>query len=170
MSEDLEFIVNRTVDAPRDLVWEVYSKAEHLAKWWGPAGFDWISCTLDFRPGGHFHYGMRAPNGDEMWGRFDYLEIKAPELMVFTNSFSDARGNIARAPFAAISNDWPLKILNRVSFSETNGRTTITSRGKPVDATPAELARFKAMHPSMQQGFKGTFDKLEAYLGEIRKA
>ncbi len=166
--DDIDLVITRTFDAPRDLVWKVYSTAEHLAKWWGPAGFEWLEGSLDFRPGGHFHYGMKAPNGSEMWGRFDYIEIAAPELIVFTNSFSDREGNITRAPFAEIAQDWPLKVMNRVSFSEANGKTTITMRGRPHNGTPAELARFKAMHPSMQQGFKGTLDQLEAYLAGLR--
>src|SRR5690242_2107254 len=53
-----DFTCARTFDAPRELVWEVYTKLEHLSKWWGPAGFTWLSGTLDFRPGGIFHYGM----------------------------------------------------------------------------------------------------------------
>jgi uncharacterized protein YndB with AHSA1/START domain len=161
-----DFTCARTFDAPRELVWEVYTKIEHLSKWWGPAGFTWLSGTLDFRPGGIFHYGMRAPTGQEMWGKFNYREIVAPDRIVFTNSFSDKDGNTVRAPFA---NDWPLEILNTVTFTEQNGRTTVSLRGRPFEATDEENARFDAMKPSMTQGFNGTFDQLERYLGELRK-
>jgi uncharacterized protein YndB with AHSA1/START domain len=160
-----DFTCARTFDAPRELVWMVYTKLEHLSKWWGPAGFTWLSGTLDFRPGGIFHYGMRAPTGQEMWGKFNYREIVAPDRIVFTNSFSDKDGNTVRAPFA---NDWPLEVLNTVTFTEQNGRTTVSLRGRPFDATAEENARFDAMKPSMTQGFNGTFDQLERYLGELR--
>lgn len=157
------FTVARTFDAPRELVWKVYTKVEHLAQWWGPKGFTWLDGTLDFKPGGIFHYGMRSPDGREMWGKFVYREIVRPERIVFINSFSDKDGNTTGAPFAA---DWPLEVLNTVTFAEMDGKTTVTLRGGPYNATEAERDRFKAMRPSMDQGFKATFDQLEAYLAK----
>ena len=63
------------------------------------------SATLDLRPGGRFHYGMRSPDGKDMWARFVYREIAAPERIVFVHSFSDEEGNLTRASFSAT---WPL--------------------------------------------------------------
>ncbi len=74
---DPVFKISRTLDAPLSLVWEVYSQKEHLAKWWGPRGFEWVSGRLDFRPGGIFHYGVKAPTGHMMWGKFNYRENRA---------------------------------------------------------------------------------------------
>lgn len=160
-----DFTSARTFDAPRELVWKVYTTLEHLSKWWGPAGFTWLLGSLDFRPGGVFHYGMRAPAGQEMWGKFNYREIAAPDRIVFTNSFSDKDGKTVRAPFAT---DWPLEVLNTVTFTEQNGRTTVSLRGRPFNATPDENARFDAMKPSMTQGFSGTFDQLQQYLANLQ--
>jgi uncharacterized protein YndB with AHSA1/START domain len=50
-----EFVITRTFDAPRDLVWRAFTEAEHLKHWWGPKGFKMLSCKLDLRPGGIFH-------------------------------------------------------------------------------------------------------------------
>jgi len=55
-------------------------------------------------------------------------------------------------------------VLNTVTLVEHNGRTMLTLRGGPVNATAAECARFDAMRPSMDQGFAGTFDQLAEYL------
>jgi uncharacterized protein YndB with AHSA1/START domain len=156
-----DFVVTRSFDASRELVWKVYSEIEHLSRWWGPKGFTWLGGTLDFRPGGMFHYGMRSPDGHEMWGKFVYREIARPEKIVFINSFSDKDGGTTRAPFAS---DWPLEALNTVTFTEQKGRTTLILRGGPFNATSAERARFDAMRPSMDQGFAGTFDQLAEYL------
>jgi uncharacterized protein YndB with AHSA1/START domain len=158
------FVITRVFDAPRETVWMVHSQIEHLAKWWGPKGLVWLGGTLDFRPGGMFHYGMRSPDGHEMWGKFVYREIVRPERIVFVNSFSDKDGGTTRAPFAA---DWPLEIHNTLTLMEQNGRTTLTLRGAPINATPAERAKFDAMRPSMNQGFAGTFDQLAEYLSKI---
>jgi uncharacterized protein YndB with AHSA1/START domain len=160
------FTLNRTFDAPRALVWKVYTDIEHLAKWWGPKGFTWLRGTLDLRPGGVFHYGMRAPTGQEMWGKFVYREITAPECIVFTNSFSDEQAATLRAPF---NPNWPLEVLNTITFSERGGKTMLAMTGSPFNATQAERDAFDAMRPSLDQGFKGTLDQLAEHLAAMQR-
>ncbi|MEK8130007.1 SRPBCC domain-containing protein [Paenibacillus filicis] len=160
-----ELVIIRVLDAPRDLVFQVWSEADHLKHWWGPAGFEWVYAKLDFRPGGAFHYNMRAPQGFEMWGKFVYLEIEAPERIVFVNSFSDAEGNTVRAPF---NSAFPLEVRNVITFTEQDGKTTVTLRGGPINATEEEHAFFRSMKDSMNQGFTGTFNQLVAYLDSVR--
>jgi uncharacterized protein YndB with AHSA1/START domain len=158
-----EFSISRTFNAPREAVWKAYSSLDALSKWWGPKGFEWIDGKLDFKPAGVFHYGMRSPTGEEMWGKFIYREIVKPECLAFLTSFSDRAGNTVRAPFA---DDWPLEVLNVLNFTELNGVTTVAMRGTPHNATEAEKKRFEAMKPSMNVGFKGTLDQLEQYLAQ----
>ena len=160
-----KLLLTRTFDAPRNLVFQVWSELDHLKKWWGPEGFEWVYAKLDFRPGGMFHYSMRAPQGFEMWGKFVYHEIDAPERVVFVNSFCDAEGNIVRAPFNPA---FPLEIRNVLTFTEQEGKTTITMRGGPINATEEEQATFRDMKDSMNQGFNGTFNQLEAYLKSVQ--
>ncbi len=61
---------------------------------------------LDARPGGIFHYSMRAPDGREMWGKFVYREVAAPEKIVFVNSFSDEQGNLGATPVQPRRGRW----------------------------------------------------------------
>lgn len=159
-----ELVIERVINAPRKLVWKAFTEADHLKHWWGPVGFKLEVLKLDVRKGGVFHYAMKA-NGVEMFGRFDYLEVQAPEKIIFTNSFSDAKGGHARAPF---SNEWPIKILNTWTFEEKNGKTTLLLRGEPVEATEAEVSRFVQEFPGMNKGFSGTFDQLDAYLATLK--
>ncbi len=156
-----DFVITRQFAAPRELLFRAWTEADRLAAWWGPTGFSLLCAQLDLRPGGLFHYCMRAAAGIEMWGRFVYREIAAPERLVFVNSFSDADGNIVRSPFSA---EWPLEVLNTITFAEHEGATTITLRGHPIDVIDAERDAFAAAHPSLEQGFKGTLDRLDAYL------
>ncbi|HTW63871.1 MAG TPA: SRPBCC domain-containing protein [Bryobacteraceae bacterium] len=156
-----QFEISRTFDAPRDLVWKAFTESKRLMHWWGPRGLSWVSGKLDLRPGGMFHYCMRSPEGQEMWGKFVYREIDAPARLVFVNSFCDAAGDTVRAPFNA---QWPLEVLNTVTFSEHAGRTTITVRGGPINAPAEEREVFRNASQSMEQGFSGTFDQLTAYL------
>jgi uncharacterized protein YndB with AHSA1/START domain len=104
---------------------------------------------------------MRSPDGQVMWGRFLYREIVAPERIVFVNSFSDAAGGVTPAPFSAT---WPREVLTTVTLTEAAGRTTLSLRAAPINATPEERAAFAEHFPSMQQGFGGSFDQLAALL------
>ncbi|TXK83831.1 SRPBCC domain-containing protein [Paenibacillus sp. N3.4] len=165
-TENDELVLTRVLNAPRELVFQIWSEVEHLKNWWGPVGFEWGYAKLDFQPGGSFHYQMRAPEGFEMWGKFVYHEIEAPERIVFVNSFSDEEGSTVRAPF---SPTFPLEIRNVVTFTEQDGKTTITLRGGPINATEEERAAFRGMKDSMNQGFNGTFNQLEAYLASVRE-
>ncbi len=92
MSSSEDFVISRTLDAPRDLVWKAFTDPKRMAQWWGPKGFKVIPSKMDLRPGGLYHYGLEAPNGSPMWGRFVFREIVAPERIVFINSFSDEKG------------------------------------------------------------------------------
>ena len=158
---DQEFVISRTFKAPRELVFQAWADAERFAQWWGPKGFTLGVASADIRPGGEFLYSMTSAAGQEMWGKFVYHEIEAPDRLVFVNSFSNPKGEIVRAPF---SDTWPLEVFNVVTFTEKDGETTVTLRGGPINASAAELAMFAGMFDSMRGGFGGTFDQLEAYL------
>lgn len=159
---EIEFVVTRVFDAPRELVWQAWTEAERLAQWWGPKGPEVEVKSLDFRPGGLFHYSMKSANGSIMWGKFVYGEMNAPERLIFTSSFADENGNTARAPF--FDGKWPLEILTTVTFVEENGQTTLILRAVPINATETEQQAFIDLHSSMQQGYGGTMEQLADYL------
>lgn len=161
-----EFVLSRTFDAPKDLVWEVYTKAEHLKHWWGPKGFTMKTTNLDLRPGGTFHYEMTGPNGMVMWGKFVYRDVAPTDRIIFVNSFSNEKGETVRHPMAP---NWPLEMLNKMYLTEKNGKTTVLLRGCPINATEEERRTYKEGFKSMEAGFGGTFDQLDAYLAKVKK-
>lgn len=160
-----EFVISRTFNAPRSLVWKVHTEVEHLAKWWGPAGFKMVQTKLDLKPGGIFHYGMQAPDGSVMWGKFVYREVVPEERIVFINSFSDENGGTTRHPMAQ---KWPLEMMNVLTLTEENGKTILTLRGSAYNATDEERHTYESNFDSMNQGFSGTFAQLDAYLEQIQ--
>ncbi|MBH5318781.1 SRPBCC domain-containing protein [Paenibacillus sp. GSMTC-2017] len=162
--EEAELVITRTFNAPRELVFQVWTQSEHLAQWWGPKGMKLEVKKLDFRPGGTFHYSMSTPDGFEMWGKFIYQEIVKPEKIVFINSFADAEGNTILPQF---SSEFPIEVMNIITFTEQDGQTTLTLRGGPHNATAEQHAFYKGMFDSMKQGFGGTFDQLDAYLSKL---
>lgn len=162
-----EFTISRVFDAPRDLVWAVHTEPRHMVNWWGPKGFKVKKLDIDLRPGGTMHYCIESPTGNEMWGRFVYREIVPPERLVWINSFSDPEGGVTRHPMAP---DWPLEMLSILTFAdEPGGKTRITLRWSPHNATEAERRVFAAGHDSMRGGWTGTMDTLEAYLAQAKE-
>ncbi len=106
---------------------------------------------------------MRLPNGNEMWGKFTYREIVAPEKIVLVNSFSDADGGLTRHP---LHPTWPLEMLATTTLAAQGKRTLVTVRWKALDATEEEQRTFDGGHAGMKQGWTGTFDQLAAYLAK----
>lgn len=159
-----EFVIKRTFNAPRERVWKAWTEAKNLGKWWGPKGFDIVSVKLDLKPGGTFHYCLRSPDGQDMWGKFIFREIVPQERLVFVVSFSDAEGGLARHP---MSPHWPLTWLSTVTFADAGpGKTTLTVKWVASEATEAERKTFEDGAESMRQGWTGTFDRLDDYLAK----
>ena len=92
-----EFVMSRVFDAPRDLVWTCFTDPERMKEWWGPKGFKVLAAKIDLRPGGMYHYGMQAPTGQTMWGKFVFREIVPQELMVFIRLVSHQKRAASRA-------------------------------------------------------------------------
>lgn len=161
-----ELVIVREFNAPRELVFKAWTEAEHLAKWWGPKGMDLLVNKVDLQPGGIFHYRMTAPDGTSMWGRFIYKEIVSPEKLVFVSSFSDERGNIAPTSMLPV---FPAEILNVVTFEERKGKTVLTLKGHPINASKEEMDVYYSMFENMNAGFAGTLDKLDTYLEALEQ-
>jgi uncharacterized protein YndB with AHSA1/START domain len=80
-------VTRRTVDAPRELVFDCWTKPEHMRRWLGPRALTMVSCEVDLRVGGGYRYVHRAPDGQEYAFRGEYREIVRPERLVATFVF-----------------------------------------------------------------------------------
>jgi uncharacterized protein YndB with AHSA1/START domain len=109
-----ELVVTRIFNAPRRLVFKMWTEPDHLARWWGPPGFTTISGQIDVRPGGAWFRAMRAPDGSEIRKRGVYRQILAPERLVFTYFTEDAAGNPGP------------ETLVTVTFADCDGKTRLT--------------------------------------------
>ena len=94
---------------------------------------------------------------------FVISRIFKPERIVFVNSFSDEKGNVARHRMHLA---WPLEMLSTITFIEQAGKTTVTVRWLPLNATAEERKTFEDGFESMQQGWGGTFEQLGEYLAK----
>ncbi|MEX1031415.1 MAG: SRPBCC domain-containing protein [Paenibacillaceae bacterium] len=83
-----EFELERIFDAPRELVFKMFTEPEHLARWWAPIPYTIPVCKIDLRPGGIWHYCMRSPEGHNHWAMSTYREIVEPERIVYNSTFA----------------------------------------------------------------------------------
>ncbi|MET0310917.1 MAG: SRPBCC domain-containing protein [Burkholderiaceae bacterium] len=160
-SDGLTFEITQEFRRPLADVWQAWTEAASLQKWWGPKGCEIGVGRMELRPGGFFHFSMKFPGGETWWGRFNYREIVEGQRLVWLNSFANEHCGMARAPFAA---DCPLEIENVVTFGEKDGTTTVKLRATPFGELPAERKFFEELHPSLKEGYGGTFAQLAQFL------
>jgi uncharacterized protein YndB with AHSA1/START domain len=139
----LELTITRLLDAPRALVFKVWTQPEHVAQWWGPRGFTVLSAWMDVRPGGAYRIGMRSPEGKDYWMHGVYREVAEPERLVFTFAWQEEgeRGQ---------------ETLVTVSFAEEAGKTRMRFR----HAGFVSVAERDGHH----SGWSECFDRLGAYV------
>lgn len=161
------FVLTRTFNAPRALVWKAFTDREALAQWMCPKGDKIVDNRLDLRPGGIYLYGIASPERGTYWGKWTFVEIVPLEKLVARVSFSDANAGITRHPMAP---DWPAETLSVTTFEDAGeGKTKITLQWSAYNANEKEKALFDSSHASMNQGWGGTMDQLDFYLAQVQK-
>src|SRR5713226_7960293 len=152
-SEEQELVLTRVFDAPRELVFKVWTDPKHVAQWWGPRGFTNPVCELDLRPGGAILIHMRGPDGIVYPMTGTYQEIVRPERLVFTSAALDSDGN-------------PLfEVLTTVTFAEEGGKTKQILRARVIKKT-AQAAPYLA---GMEAGWTQSLERLAAYVSTESK-
>ena len=160
------FIITRQFRAPRALLWQVQTQAEHLQHWLSPQGFHTIHADMDFRVGGSYHYGIEGPNGLQMWGLQQFLQIIPEHKLVHLQSFSTRDRGPGRHPMAPT---WPeFMKVTAVLEDAGEGCTTYHLSWQPHESDEAGHAAFDGAREGMQAGFAGTFAKLDAYLKRLQ--
>jgi uncharacterized protein YndB with AHSA1/START domain/DNA-binding transcriptional ArsR family regulator len=145
---DREVRAVRVANAPRSLVWEMWTNPEHVAHWLlGPDGWTMPVCEIDLRPGGAWHFVWRRADGTEMGMRGEYREVVPPERLVRTECWGG---------------DWP-EVLATLVLAEKDGRTTMTV----TILYPSKEARDAALATGMKDGWSTSYDRLDEYLRTV---
>lgn len=161
------FVYSREFAIDRARMYGLWTDAASLKQWFGPAGLTVPVCSLDLRPGGRYHFCMRAPDGTESWGLWEFTAIEQDRRLQWLHSFSDASGGRARHPKGA---DWPLVLSSTVTFEDVAGApgtTCVTVSWEPHEASDAERLVFDSSHESMRGGWTGTFDRLAHHVAVL---
>jgi uncharacterized protein YndB with AHSA1/START domain len=158
---DQALVITRLFDAPRSLVFKVWTQPQHVMRWWGPKGFTCPVCEIDLRPGGVYFNCMRSPDGRDYWSRGIYREIVEPQRIVCTDTFADEKGNTVSPEHYGMSADWPAEALIEVTFAEQAGKTRLTLRHSPIKPGPER--------DLCEQGWSESLDKLAEYLAKAEE-
>ena len=143
---DRELHIERMLNAPVDLVWEVFTKPEHIANWWGPNGFTNTIFKMDVRPGGEWNFIMHGPDGRDYKNRSIYQEIVPFKKIVFDHFAPNFTGTI--------------------EFEATGDQTRMKWH---MLFETAELFEAVVREHGAAEGLKQNIEKLNAYLQGLRK-
>lgn len=146
--------ITREFDANQQLVWDCYTKAELLDQWFAPKPLTTKTASMDFRPGGHWHYAMIDPSGQEYWGRMDYKTIRPIDNYTALDGFCDSSGALNLALPRA---EWD------VTFSERASRTTV----RTVVAYASAEAIQQVIDMGMKEGMMSTLERLDELLVKL---
>ncbi len=154
LPSDREVVLVREFDAPRDLVFEAFSKPEHIAHWWGQKGSTMPICELDFRPGGAWRFVEHSADGNDYGFHGEYRDIVRPERIVWTFEFEGLPGHICVETMV---------FEDLVQDQGQNRRTRIT--GTTVFDSLED--RDGMVQSGMAQGASESYERLADYLRTI---
>ena len=162
-NETERMVVTRVFDAPRELVWKVYTDPKYVMQWWGPKGFTCPACEMDFRVGGKSLLCMKTPDGYEGWNAVEYHEIVLHEKIVSSMYFSDSKGNKIEPEELGIKDEAIDGAYDVTLFEDLgNGQTKLTLIGNEPMESAKESGQF--------EGWVETLDKIAAVVAELAQA
>lgn len=158
------FTISRAFGVPIGAMFGMWTTPEHMTQWMAPAGFQMELYVSDIQPGGRTFYRMWGA-GIEMFGRSEFLKVKAPNLIIYKQQFCDKDEKMFKHPLAPV---WPETMLLRIEFlSEDKDHTRLTITCEPTGrVTEEERIAFIAEHQGMARGWTGSLDKLESYCSQ----
>lgn len=159
------YVLERTFDAPRHLVWRTWTEPELLARWYGP-NVETIIHKLDVWPGGLWLNEMKMGRGS-FYQSTEFVEVQAPERLVCLMSDADANWKPSPNPMMP---DWPRTLLTTVVFKEAGGKTNMRLTWVPHNANETEIACFAAAIGTMGRGWASGMEVLAELLAELQAA
>jgi uncharacterized protein YndB with AHSA1/START domain len=148
-TSDREIVITHTFRAPADLVFDAWTKPEHVKRWWAPESRDvtLVQCDADVRPGGKYRYVLARGSSERFAFSGKYLEIARPTRVVYTQSFEPMPG----------------EAVVTVSFEERDGSTTLVAH----ELYPSKEALDGALKSGMEDGMRETFDQLDELVASL---
>ncbi|HEV2034449.1 MAG TPA: SRPBCC family protein [Candidatus Dormibacteraeota bacterium] len=153
LPSDQEIKMTRVFNAPRELVFEAYTKPEHVRNWWGPRSSTSVVFEAEVRPGGKWRYVILDRDGHEVPFTGVYQEVTPPERLVYTETYDVEPFNLGDPA------------LNTATFTEEAGRTLVSV----TTVYPSKEVRDYVLTTGMEGGAAESYDRLEELLIELSK-
>jgi uncharacterized protein YndB with AHSA1/START domain len=152
--KEAELVMTRVFDAPRERVFEVFTKGEHIQKWWGPKGVGNAIAEFDARPGGTMFIAERLPNGTLFYIAGSIREIERPSLIVFAFHYAnEKRERITPPDRSGLPATWADEIVTTVRLTAEDSRTRVTITTRVTDEMAVWAGRAR-------EGWAQTLDKI----------
>jgi uncharacterized protein YndB with AHSA1/START domain len=145
LPSDLEIAMTRAFDAPRSLVFDAFTKPEHLRHWWGLKGSTLPVCEMDLRPGGAWRMVTRGADGNEDGFRGEIREVVPPERFTWTFEWEGLPGHVS---------------VETMHFEEHDGKTTI----RALTRFDSVEDRDGMVQSGMEAGAAESYERLDDYL------
>jgi uncharacterized protein YndB with AHSA1/START domain len=146
---DREIVISRVIDAPRELVFEVFTAVRHLSQWWGPEGFTTTTRAFEFRVGGEWDFELHGPDGTDYQEWITWTEIVPPDrIALMHGEFRDD----------------PNAFESVLTFEPDGAKTRITMRTvfATKDLRDEAVEKYGAI-----EGGRQTLGKLAAYVADV---
>ena len=145
--------LDRVFRAPIELVWQAWTSAEMVKKWWGPQGYSAPETRMDFREGGTYNFAMKGPDGKVNWSGGEIEEIVPMKKLVYTDRFTDESGKAIDPKEIGMPGNWPESCYVTITFEKLGDHETrmhLLHQGIP-----------KSMHDDCVQGWDSSLDKMQ---------
>ncbi|MCP5036947.1 MAG: SRPBCC domain-containing protein [Rhodobacteraceae bacterium] len=163
MSDLPTYVLERTFDAPREMVWRTWTDPKLLARWYGP-GVESIIHKLDVKPGGVWLNEMKMAHGS-FYERFEFLEVDEPARLVWLQSNSNAEWSGNAPP---MMENWPQTLKAVVTLTDDGDRTKLHFAWTPNEASETEQQVFAAAMEGMGKGWESGMDIVAEILAELQ--
>ena len=147
MGNNKTITIKRVFSAPIELVWEAWTKAEHIVKWWGPQGVDTQILDHEFKVGGKWKYLMKMPNGGNFIAEGQYIEIDPPRRLITSANFLPMTEGITM----------------EIHLQQEGDKTHFTF----LVIHPTEEYKLQQEKMGIYNGWGSVFDRLEEFLKEV---
>ncbi|WP_310618494.1 SRPBCC family protein [Flexibacterium corallicola] len=163
MSDIPTYVLERTFNAPVELVWRTWTEPDLIARWYGP-NVESVIHKLDVQKGGLWLHEMKW--GDKSnYQRIEYTEVVPNEKLVWLHANADENWDISANPMMP---DWPRILLTTVTFEQEGESTKMRLTWVPHEASEAEIKYFAAAVGGADKGWKSGMDLLEKLLLELQ--
>lgn len=134
-----QIVINRLIDAPRELVFKVWTSPEHVVNWWGPNGFTTTMQTMDVRPGGTWEFIMHGPDGTDFKNRYAYGDVEPPSRLTYRH----LTGPIFTSEVLFDDRDGQTNVTMTLTFDEAKIRDHVIEQYGAVEGGNQTLGRLE---------------------------